>query len=124
MQRVWVAVVVAGCAWPGVRGSLGDAQDQVVAEFRASHPAVKLERVDYLGQGCYTIDDRTLYACNTDEAPAGKPTCREDYWFHSLNALYVTEQHVIEPWPAIIEPPVEVRRDLPCERVWSAAHRS
>jgi hypothetical protein len=124
MQRWWITAIVAGCTWPGVRGSLGNASEQVVADFRAAPPAAKLERVDYLGEGCYIIDDRTLYVCNTDEGPAGKLTCRQDYWFDSLADVYVTEQQQLEPWPAILEPPINVTRDPHCERVWSAAHAS
>ena len=122
MLRLWIAAVVAGCTWPGVRGAVGDARDAVVAQFRAEHPAAKVERIDYLGQGCYVVDDRTLYACTTDEAPAGKLTCREDYWFHSLNELFVTERKLLEPWPEVVYPPVEVQRAVRCERVWSSMH--
>ncbi len=122
MQRLWIAAIVAGCAWPGVRGSLADAHEQVVAEFRSAYPTLKVARVDYLGQGCYLVDDSKLYACTTDEAPAGKLTCRQDYWLNSLADVYVTEQKLLEPWPAIVDPPVEVTHDLRCERVWAAAH--
>jgi hypothetical protein len=61
--------LVLGCA--GVRGSIATGHDEVRALYGGGERA----RIEYLGEGCYLVDDRAIYECTVDAVPAGERIC-------------------------------------------------